>query len=414
MTETGDIKNLIWVWNPQMAVFNETAWNPGSTYYDVIGVDIYNAAYNYKSNSDAFKSMKTTFGTDKIFALSENGPIPDVSLMHADSAIWSWYMPWYESWEGKFVSRTKNTVWKANLETSCVYTLDKMPGWNEYTISTAKEAVCNVDYKLGDLDTAVEVEAVALDTSNGNGWLKVTVTNMQHEINGDGETTLYAGANIYIEPSVDLSGAKTASLTAYNTSASGVWMSLAVLTDETWDWEMPPEGMWLNAGDSVNCTFDGSSMSMDNIAILYIMISTPEYSGTLYFDNFITDKGSVATFNTASDLFKKDGEGAGKFVTELVLVGGGSSSKIKDRARTAVTSQAQIAIQGRTLLVSVANPGKLSLSIFDLQGNIVTKINKNSITSGIHSFTLNCLARGLYVDRTSGSFGMLDRQIVVK
>ncbi|NLG16289.1 MAG: beta-mannosidase, partial [Fibrobacter sp.] len=115
ITETGNIKNLVWVWNPQTPIFNQAEWNPGSTYYDVISVDIYNTAFNYESNASAFKNMVTNFGTGKIFALSENGPIPDASLMQADSAIWAWYMPWYQSWSGNFVSQTKNTVWKANL-----------------------------------------------------------------------------------------------------------------------------------------------------------------------------------------------------------------------------------------------------------------------------------------------------------
>lgn len=414
MTETSEIKNLVWVWNPQEAVFDETAWNPGPTYYDVIGVDIYNAAYNYKSNSDAFKSMKTRFGTNKILALSENGPIPDASLMQADSAIWSWYMPWYESWDGKFVSRTKNTVWKANLESSCIYTLDKMPGWDEFTINTTKVTVCNVDYKLGDLDTAVELQAVQLDTSNGNGWLKITVNNMQHEINDGGDTTLYAGANVYIEPSNDFSGAKTASFTAYNTSLSGVWISVAILTNETWDWEMPPEGKWLNAGDSVKCSFDVSKMSMDNIAKFYIMISTPDYSGTLYFDNFITDRGTVATFDAPSDLFKKDGDGAEKFVTDLSLIGGGKSNNIKDKKGTAVLSLAQITLKGRKLQIAVEKNVTIDLSIFNLQGNLVKRFNKSSITSGMNSFALDNLTRGLYIVRASSPYGVQQRQIVIK
>ncbi|HSQ43312.1 MAG TPA: glycosyl hydrolase [Fibrobacteraceae bacterium] len=140
MTETDGIKNLVWVWNPQKSIFTKADWNPGSDYYDIISVDIYNNANNNKSNSSVFESMGTNYGTDKIFALSENGPIPDVSLMHTDSAVWSWWMPWYESWSGGFVSKTADSVWTSNMADDRIITLDKMPGWDKYIVGIEKDA----------------------------------------------------------------------------------------------------------------------------------------------------------------------------------------------------------------------------------------------------------------------------------
>lgn len=415
MTEKNNIRNLIWVWNPQSSIFSEKDWNPGSKYYDVIGVDIYNKAFDYQSNVATFKSMAKTFGIDKIFTLSENGPIPDASLMQADSAVWSWYMPWYESWDGGFVSKTKKTVWEANLATSCVYTLDKMAGWSNYTISTAKEDPCDVEYKLGDLDTAVELQVVTPDTSKGDGWLKVVVNNMHHKIDNDGDTILYAGANICISSSVDHSGATTASFTAYNTSLDGVWICIAILTDVDWKWQMPPEVKWLNAGDSTLCTFDVSGMEMDRASKIYIMISTPGYSGTIYFDNFTTDKGTVANFNNTSDLFEKNGEGADTFITSLTIVGGSrNDAKTKHIASSFFSYPTRIALQGKKLLVSLENSGNYDINIFDIQGHQIVNLNRGLLPIGTHSFSLNKLSKGFYIIRTSGSFGVANNPVILK
>jgi hypothetical protein len=179
---------------------------------------------------------------------------------------------------------------------------------------------------------------------------------------------------------------------------------------------MPPEGKWLNPGDSTLCTFDVSAMSMDNIAKLYIMIATPGYSGTIYFDNFTTDKGVVATFNSATELFTREGVGAVAYVTDLALVGGGASSNAVKRAPrgSSIVSPVQIAVRGSTVLVSAENAGNLNVDVFDLQGHCLANLNKGSFAAGTRAYTLNNLAKGMYIIRAAGSFGTVDRQIILK
>jgi len=121
------VKNLIWVFNPQDATF--TSWDPGANYYDVLSVDIYNDTNNHVSNFSAFSSLKSKFGATKILALTENGPIPDVNNMYEDGATWSWWMPWYQTWNGGFISKTANSVWTSNLNDDRIITLDEMSGW---------------------------------------------------------------------------------------------------------------------------------------------------------------------------------------------------------------------------------------------------------------------------------------------
>lgn len=135
MVNVKGVKNLVWVFNPEASL--DVSWDPGADYYDVISVDIYNNANDHSSNSSAFDSFKDKWGTSKILALSENGPIPDVNNMHTDQAVWSWWMPWYSSWSGPWPGQTANSVWKSNMEDDRIITFEDMPGWDTYTQSAS-------------------------------------------------------------------------------------------------------------------------------------------------------------------------------------------------------------------------------------------------------------------------------------
>ncbi|HSQ40952.1 MAG TPA: glycosyl hydrolase [Fibrobacteraceae bacterium] len=134
MVNVDGVKNVVWVFNPQDASY--TGWDPGSSYYDVLSVDIYNDYYDNQSNASDFNALVTSFGQSKILALSENGPIPDIDSMSVDGAIWSWWMPWYESWSGGHVSKTADSVWVSNMEDDRVISLGKMPGWANVNVAT--------------------------------------------------------------------------------------------------------------------------------------------------------------------------------------------------------------------------------------------------------------------------------------
>ena len=138
MVNVKGVKNLVWVFNPEASL--DVSWNPGADYYDVVSVDIYNNDNDHSSNSAAFDSFKEKWGTTKILALSENGPIPDVENMHTDQAVWSWWMPWYSSWSGKWPGQTANSVWKKNMEDDRIITFEDMPGWDKYKPSALAPA----------------------------------------------------------------------------------------------------------------------------------------------------------------------------------------------------------------------------------------------------------------------------------
>ncbi|NLB63928.1 MAG: T9SS type A sorting domain-containing protein [Fibrobacter sp.] len=141
MVHEKGVKNMIWVWNPEKSIFTDPTWNPGNNYHDVIAVDIYNDPFDYQTNHEAFIGMKNNYGTNKIFTLAENGPIPDVNLMRDQDFMWSWFMPWYESWGSEFVSKTSPEMWTETLNSPYVYSLDKMPGWENYALDPDEPSV---------------------------------------------------------------------------------------------------------------------------------------------------------------------------------------------------------------------------------------------------------------------------------
>ena len=128
MVNVKGVHNVIWVWNP--CNVEDADWNPGETYYDVVSIDIYNADYDYSSNYVAFDKLKTLTAGKKIIALSENGPIPDIDKEFEEDAVWSWWMPWYQTWGGNFVDKTSKEEWTKCMSDDRVITLEDLSaGW---------------------------------------------------------------------------------------------------------------------------------------------------------------------------------------------------------------------------------------------------------------------------------------------
>ena len=134
MVNVKGVHNVIWVWN---AGVDDADWNPGDDYYDIVSADIYNAAFDYSSSYSTFDKLKSLTGGKKIIALSENGPIPDIEKEIEEEAVWSWWMPWYNSWNGKYVDQTSAEEWTKCMNDERVITLEDLAeGWGTY-IDTA-------------------------------------------------------------------------------------------------------------------------------------------------------------------------------------------------------------------------------------------------------------------------------------
>jgi len=170
MVKGNGVKNLIWVWNIErdpaigydVSALNP-AWYPGADVVDVIGVDIYNNANDQKSNINSFSKIVNVMGSKKLLAMTENGPIPDVDSMATDGAVWSWWMPWYNTWSGGYLNQTADNVWSKNLKDSRIISLSKMPGWANYVTGiTPRKVPANSSLKL-----ALHGRTLSISSLNG-------------------------------------------------------------------------------------------------------------------------------------------------------------------------------------------------------------------------------------------------------
>jgi hypothetical protein len=410
MVATNGVKNLVWVWNPQFA--SDISWNPGATKYDVISLDIYEG-WDYTSKFvSGYNTLKTNFGSlNKIFAVSENGSIPDISTMKTNNTVWSWWMPWYQSWGGKFLDQTVDAVWKANMDDPCTITLDEMPGWGAYTLSNAKAAACTNAYTLGKLDTARPVvETVPGDTAT-NGWLRVKFSTPS------GDT---AKGNIIIDSAKtstgtakNLSTAKTLTLNVVNgNTMQGFWFTVAFLGNQTagWSWAQP-EGCWVNPGDSVTCTIDLTTTAKDqkvltgadyttfmsNIFKIYIENFGENFSGSVYFDDVVVDGSIVINKFDKPRLYNAE---SAKNLVVADVVGHGSTAGIAPRVKA---SSDRITLVGEAVQLSVARSGSATVELFDLQGRLAATLHRGDLAAGTHDFSVKNLQGGLYVVRAQGT-----------
>ena len=149
MVNVKGVHNVIWIWN---AGENDADWDPGEAYYDVVSADIYNNDFDYSSNYASFDKLKSLTKGKKIVALSENGPIPDIDKMVDEEAVWSWWMPWYQTWNGRFVDKTSKEEWKKCMNDDRVITLEDLAaGWAAYSGIQSAEATVGEGKAIYDL-----------------------------------------------------------------------------------------------------------------------------------------------------------------------------------------------------------------------------------------------------------------------
>lgn len=406
MVTVKGVNNLVWVWNPEYS--NDIGWNPGASKYDVISLDIYEA-WDYSTKyTKAYSELSTNFGSDKILAVSENGSIPDISVMKSNNIAWSWWMPWYQTWDGKFLDQTVDAVWKANLESACTINLENMPGWNSYTLSTSKVAACEAGYALGDLDTARAVEVVVPGDTATNGWLRASISTSA--------TSDTAKGNVIIQSAsaIDLSTASTITFNVYNTNKlSSIWFTIAFLgnASTSWAWAQP-DGCWINAGDSTTCTIDLSTTAKDqvvltgtdytsfmrNISKVYIEIFAVGFNGDVYYDAVKTNTGVVInTFDNTAE--KIEAEKAQNLSVQIIGLGKGLAiEKV-----ASVANAVKMNVQNRTLSISVPKAGKANIALFDVTGHQVKSFNQGSLSAGEHQFNLSGIPQGNYILQVKGA-----------
>ncbi|MCF0221800.1 MAG: T9SS type A sorting domain-containing protein, partial [Fibrobacter sp.] len=400
------VNNLIWDFNPQDV--SKISWTPGENYYDVLSVDIYNDANDHQSNASAFIDFTNKGGTNKIIALSENGPIPDVNAMYSENAPWSWWMPWYESpaWGGGFVSKTAASVWTSNLADERIITLDKMPGWDNYNDASTATKVC---------PTSTENASFGADTAKANEENVDMLMGVTFKALND------SGANIEYQKVPDLTGAKSLSIEIENKGEGGenggIWVGLAFvrngMEDDGWTWEMSPsDGCWLNDGAKATCEFDITTytdddgvehpMDLNNIFSVTLMVGgAAGFNGTVLFDNLIADNGKVVnTFDKKANLFTAATQSKGHIEKIELLNKDGTPAAIRT---VAAAKSAGLRIQGNNVVLNAATAGTVSVDVFAMNGKRVATLYKGALSAGTHAFGMGDLTKGQYIVRVKGA-----------
>ncbi|HNY32656.1 MAG TPA: glycosyl hydrolase [Fibrobacteria bacterium] len=414
MVDVDGVKNLVWVWNPNAS--GDISWNPGATKYDVISLDIY-GAYDYTKKFVAgYGELSTNFAAaNKIFAVSENGPIPDASTMKKNDAVWSWWMPWYQSWGSKFLDQTVDAVWKANMADPCVITLDEMPGWSVYALSQTPVAACTNAYALGDLDsTRTIVEVVPADTAT-NGWLQVKFSTPADDT---------AKGNIVIASGTipDLSTTTTLTMKVVNGNPqSGIWFTVAFLGNAatSWGWAQP-DGCWVNAGESTTCTFDLATTTKDKVVLkgadyttfmsnlnkVYIEIFGEGFSGSIFYDDVVAGTTVINNFDKPATILSEQA----KNLVALKTIGKGSSTAILPGSRIA---SHRLSVSGNRLALDLDRSGPVSVSLLDLQGRIVSYLHQGNLAAGRHELDLGRVESGVHLVRIHGAGMDLVRPVTI-
>ena len=89
LTNYHKLNNLIWVWSTP-----EQDWYPGNNKLDVFGFDSYPGEFNYATQKAMFDKYYDISGGQKIIAMTENGPIPNIDALKLQDAMWAYFASW--------------------------------------------------------------------------------------------------------------------------------------------------------------------------------------------------------------------------------------------------------------------------------------------------------------------------------
>ncbi|MCQ2959843.1 MAG: glycosyl hydrolase family 8 [Bacteroidales bacterium] len=174
LTKEYDLHNLVWVWNSDGT---DADWYPGDNYVDIAGRDFYYQApntYNHSSLVTEFEAVAKVVNGKKIVTLAECGAVPYPQNMDEDGAMWSWFMPWYDEGDIKYVSsddHNKASDWDLIMNDDRVITLEDMPGWGSVLATTYTVTFVDYDGTVLDEQTVEEGEdAVAPEEPTRAGY----------------------------------------------------------------------------------------------------------------------------------------------------------------------------------------------------------------------------------------------------
>lgn len=161
ITNYHGIHNLIWVWSTP-----EPDWYPGNSKVDILGYDSYPGAYNYTSQKLIFDQLYDIVNGDKMIALTENGPIPNIDECFAYDAVWSYYMSWAD------LVATQNST--SHIQTTFAHS-------NVITLNEVSLSVHFIDLSCQKEDQQLKIQWNALVSDEGTFHVEVSENGLTFE-----------------------------------------------------------------------------------------------------------------------------------------------------------------------------------------------------------------------------------------
>ena len=141
------LNNLIWVFSPG-AETDLADWYPGDAFVDIIGQDHYPMDGNHGAAKDVFDELTKMTRGEKLIALGENGPIPDISQVVREKAGWLFFTTWTGS---ILFDKTTPQQLREDYNNPYVLNLSDLPDLKKYPVKIAGKAVKLGFPVLGDV-----------------------------------------------------------------------------------------------------------------------------------------------------------------------------------------------------------------------------------------------------------------------
>lgn len=162
------LNNLIWVFSPG-AETDLAEWYPGDGLVDIVGEDHYPMDGNHGAATDIFHELVQMTHGEKLIALGENGPIPDIGQVVREKAGWLFFT----TWTGNILfEKTTAQQLREYYNNPYVVTLSDLPDLNKYPVKAIGKAL-KLGFPAAPGDVAVNGTrrmpvTVAVQDKNGN------------------------------------------------------------------------------------------------------------------------------------------------------------------------------------------------------------------------------------------------------
>jgi mannan endo-1,4-beta-mannosidase len=255
LTDMHGLNNLIWVFTHTQSMGED--WYPGDAYVDVVGFDGYAEPRNDESNTfvSQYNTLMNRHNGEKLVALTETGTIPNVALMHAQKAWWSFFITWNsEFWDTGSLIGPDGAV-PANIDANYAYegliNLADIPG-GEVKVEAGV-------YQSFDVSTDGFEAQLSWSPTDGistsNNWASSGSRSLSIAKDLSAQD---APTNVIIQTypagGFDVTGVTTLTLNAHATNA-GADTTIKL-------WAKDGEGVWRDAGASA-INADGLELSLD-------------------------------------------------------------------------------------------------------------------------------------------------------